>query len=80
MTKNYTAEEILQALSTHYKESIFISDGEGNVIFVNEIGAERVGAKNKEEILHKNVRELVKDGYYDNSPMASLYFVEYFRI
>lgn len=69
MTKNYTAEEILQALSTHYKESIFISDGEGNVIFVNEIGAERVGAKNKEEILHKNVRELVKDGYYDNSPI-----------
>ena len=47
MTKNYTAEDILQALSTHYKEPIFVSDGEGNVIFVNDIGAERIGAKNK---------------------------------
>ena len=47
MTKNYTAEDILQALSTHYKESIFVSDGEGNVIFVNDIGAERIGTKNK---------------------------------
>ena len=69
MTKNYTAEDILQALSTHYKESIFVSDGEGNVIFVNDIGAERIGAKNKEEILYRNVKELVKDGYYDNSPI-----------
>lgn len=69
MTKNYTAEDILQALSTHYKESIFVSDGEGNVIFVNDIGAERIGAKNKEEILYRNVKDLVKDGYYDNSPI-----------
>ena len=70
MTKNYTAEDILQALSTYYKESIFVSDGEGNVIFfVNDIGAERIGAKNKEEILYRNVKELVKDGYYDNSPI-----------
>lgn len=69
MEKTYTAEEILEAISTHYQESIFVSDGEGNVLFVNDIGAERVGAKNREEVMHKNVRQLVQDGYYENSPI-----------
>lgn len=36
MEKTYTAEEILEAISTHYQESIFVSDGEGYV----HIGAE----------------------------------------
>ena len=35
MQKKFTAEEILAALNQYYKESIFITDGEGNIIFVN---------------------------------------------
>ena len=37
MQKKFTAEEILAALNQYYKESIFITDGEGNIIFVNEV-------------------------------------------
>ena len=39
MQKKFTAEEILAALNQYYKESIFITDGEGNIIFVNEVGS-----------------------------------------
>ncbi len=66
MRKEFTAEAILEALNKHYVESIFITDGEGNVIFVNEEGARRCGAP-REELMHKNVAQLVEEGVYDNS-------------
>ena len=66
MKKTFTAEEILEALNLHYKESIFITDGEGNVIYVNEVGARRVGLP-REELMQSNVENLVKDGIYDHS-------------
>ena len=66
MKQIFTAEEILDALNNHYKESIFITDGEGNVVFVNEEGARRLGAP-REELIHKNVQQLVEEGVYDNS-------------
>lgn len=61
MKKKFTAEEILKALNEHYKESIFITDGEGNIIFVNEVGAKRIGPP-REELMYKNVRKLVEEG------------------
>lgn len=66
MKKKFTAEEILEALNKYYKESIFITDGEGNVVFVNEVGANRMGAPTS-ELMGKNVSELLKDELYDNS-------------
>ena len=66
MQKKFTAEEILAALNQYYKESIFITDGEGNIIFVNEVGAERIGPP-REELMYKNVKQLVKEGVYDKS-------------
>ena len=66
MGRTFTAEEILEALNKYYKESIFITDGEGNVIFVNEEGARRIGPA-REELIHKNVSKLVEEGIYDNS-------------
>lgn len=66
MKHHFTAEEILEALNLYYKESIFITDGEGNVIFVNEEGARRIGAP-RADLIHKNVLQLVEEGVYDNS-------------
>ena len=66
MQNKFTAEEILAALNQYYKESIFITDGEGNIIFVNEVGAERIGPP-REELMYKNVKQLVKEGVYDKS-------------
>lgn len=66
MKKKFTAEEILEALNKYYKESIFVTDGEGNVIFVNEVGAKRMGAPTS-ELMYRNVSELLKDELYDNS-------------
>lgn len=66
MKHEFTAEQILEALNRYYKESIFITDGEGNVIFVNEEGARRIGPP-REELMYRNVGELVEEGVYDNS-------------
>jgi len=66
MRKEFTAEEILEALNKYYIESIFITDGEGKVIFVNEEGARRIGAP-REELMYKNAAQLVEEGVYDNS-------------
>ncbi len=66
MKAEYTAAQILDALVAHYHESIFVTDGEGNIIFVNELGAERVGVP-REKLMHCNVRQLVEEGVYERS-------------
>lgn len=66
MTEKLTSEDILKALNTHYCESIFITDGEGKVIFVNELGAERMGTK-RENLMNRNVREFLSEGMYERS-------------
>ncbi len=66
MKHRFTAEEILEALNRYYKESIFITDGDGNVVYINEEGARRVGLS-REELMESNVGKLVEDGVYDHS-------------
>lgn len=66
MKKSFTPEEILEAIKKYYKESIFITDGEGNVIFVNDLGAERLHSR-PEDILGRNVDDLVEGGMYESS-------------
>ncbi len=66
VNKEITAEDILDALNEHYMESIFITDGDGNVIYVNEVGAKRIGPE-REKILGRNVMDLVDEGVYDKS-------------
>ena len=66
MTKKLTAGDILGALNTHYCESIFITDGEGKVIFVNELGAERMGT-NRDNLMNRNVKEFLSEGMYERS-------------
>ena len=66
MKTEVTAEMILKALNTHYCESIFITDGDGTIIFVNELGAQRLGVT-REELMYRNVKDLVQDGVYGRS-------------
>ncbi len=39
----YDKEKLLNALHEHFRESIFVTDGEGNVIFANKESSERLG-------------------------------------
>lgn len=66
MQREFTAQEILDALRIHYQESIFVTDGEGKVIFVNELGAKRLKST-VPELWGKNVQDLVKSGMYERS-------------
>lgn len=66
MAKFYSSHVILDSIGKYYPESIFITDGEGNIIFVNETGAERLGVS-REYLLHKNVHDLVAGGLYKQS-------------
>ena len=66
LKREITPQDILDVLNTHYAESIFITDGEGNIIYVNQLAAERLGSQ-REYLIGKNVRELVKSGLYQRS-------------
>ena len=66
MANKLTAEDILEALNTHYCESIFITDGEGKVIFVNELGAERMGT-DRDNLMNRNVKDFLSEGMYEMS-------------
>lgn len=66
MSRNFSAEEILEALNKYYKESIFITDGDGNIVYINEVGANRIGMT-REEVMYRNVNSLVAEGAYDHS-------------
>ncbi len=66
MKEFFSPQAILDAIGTYYAESIFITDGEGTILFINEVAAERLGAQ-REELLHKNVRDLMAGGLYKQS-------------
>ncbi|MCQ2560654.1 MAG: sigma 54-interacting transcriptional regulator [Clostridia bacterium] len=59
-------QDILNAISDYYSESIFVTDGEGNVIFVNKIGAERLNST-PEKLIGRNVDSMVSEGLYGQS-------------
>ena len=59
-------ERLLRVLHQYFEESIFITDGEGNVIFANEKAAARLGTTT-DKLEGRNVRELMKDGLYSSS-------------
>ena len=60
------AEKILQALHDHYEESIFVTDGEGRLIFVNRVAAERLKV-DLDYLEGKTVQELMNEGVYSQS-------------
>ncbi len=57
---------ILDALYNHYKESIFVTDSEGRVVFANKVAEERLHS-DFEFLMGKSVNELIKAGIYSKS-------------
>ena len=57
---------IFKAIMNASKDGIFVTDHLGNVVLVNR-ASEEMNAFLTKEILGKNVRDLVKEGYYDKS-------------
>lgn len=60
------ADELLDALVDHYKESIFITDRDGMVVFANEVSARHMGTT-LEKIRNRNVKDIMRDGIYTRS-------------
>ena len=60
------SEKLLEALREHYRESIFVTDGLGNVTFANRVASERMGIPIP-ELEGKNVQDMVDEGLYQRS-------------
>ncbi len=59
-------DDLIEALREYYRDSIFVTDGYGNVIFTNEVASQRVGLP-IDELEGRNVREMVEEGVYSYS-------------
>lgn len=64
-------KRILEILRDYYEESIFITDGEGVVVFANRVAEKRMNAK-LENLLGSNVVDMVKGGMYEHSTTAQV--------
>ena len=59
-------KKIIDALRDYYEESIFVTDGDGNIVFANKLAAQRLGTT-IDQLEGRNVRDLMADGLYENS-------------
>jgi PAS domain S-box-containing protein len=57
---------IFKAIMQSSKDGLLVTDQNGNVVLVNR-ASEEMNSYNASDILGKNVRDLVKDGYYNRS-------------
>jgi PAS domain S-box-containing protein len=59
-------DDLIEALRDYYRDSIFVTDGNGNVIFVNDVASQRVGLP-MDELRGRNVHDMVEEGVYSYS-------------
>lgn len=59
-------KKLVEALRKYYRDSIFVTDGYGNVVFANEVASQRVGLPIS-ELEGRNVQDMVRDGVYNYS-------------
>lgn len=59
-------KELVDALHDYYEESIFVTDGEGNILFANKVAGRRLGMP-CEELPGRNVKDLLEEGVYERS-------------
>ena len=64
--KNKTGENIYKTIVENLGVEIFVSDGEGNVVFVNPASI-AINELDVDNIVGRNVRELIADGYFEES-------------
>lgn len=58
------AKKYVKAIIECIDDGVWITDGEGNVI---EVNTQALGCQKREDIIGKNMRELVESGIYDTS-------------
>ncbi|MDO4834668.1 MAG: sigma 54-interacting transcriptional regulator [Bacillota bacterium] len=66
MKKEISQPDIYRTIVETLGEEIFVSDGEGNVLFVNPASIE-INAPDLKNIVGKNVRDLMNEGYFSES-------------
>ena len=59
-------KRLLDALHDYFEESIFITDGKGNILFANKKASQRLNIP-IERLEGRNVRDLMAEGAYVNS-------------
>lgn len=59
-------KKLVEALRQHYRDSIFVTDGYGNVVFANEVASQRLGLPIS-ELEGRNVQDMVREGLYNYS-------------
>ncbi|MBE6026448.1 MAG: AAA family ATPase, partial [Clostridiales bacterium] len=59
-------DDLIEALRDYYRDSIFVTDGNGNVIFANDVASQRVGLP-MDELRGRNVHDMVEEGVYSYS-------------
>lgn len=72
--KKYTHKELNDILNC-IRDGIFITDGYGNIILLNETSAEFC-KYSQEELVGRNVKDLIKEGYFDENEVVSLKCIE----
>ena len=63
---NVPDENIYKTIVENLGVEIFVSDGKGNVLFVNPASIE-INELDVDNVLGRNVRELMEDGYFEES-------------
>ncbi len=64
--KSRDFEMIFESIMTHSKDGLFVVDKEGTVVMVNR-ATEKMFEFRKTDVLGRNVRDLVKEGFYEPS-------------
>ncbi len=64
--KSRDFELIFESIMTHSKDGLFVVDKDGTVVMVNR-ATERMFEFRKTDVLGRNVRDLVKEGFYEPS-------------
>lgn len=67
--------ENIQGLLNCIRDGVFITDGDGNIILMNE-ASEELSEFSGEQLLGKNVNDLIKKGYFSENGAVSLKCIE----
>ena len=62
--KKTPEENIYKTIVENLGVEIFVSDGKGNVLFVNPASIQ-INELDVDNVVGRNVRELMKDGYFE---------------
>lgn len=62
----YSNNQLLKEVVRNSSDAIFVTDAKGNIILVNQASCKHMGLP-PEELFGSNIKDLVKDGFYNRS-------------